>query len=1616
MKRLILALLIGAFCIGTVAAQTDPFSATEDYAMGQKPFGSYDGSNFDWVDLANGGVNVRIVIGSMTAKSDESKYSLMYSSKFWSESQTYSGGGYVINWQTERTTFGTSTNGPNGVGWSDSRGRMTYISSQLLCLVTGHPVTKPIQVGYVYRDDDNSKHNFPFWNMASTNATQCGLSAHNYNGPAYSSEGQLWFAAGASTLPSGVGIGSVTDSPPAVTTISTPTNYADANGNIFSETTAANGQNFLTVNSDPISSPTYGRVTSVQVLDANGILQPWTMTYNTVNVTTPKTTTLSVLTQIAQPNGKNYLFEYNGGWGDLSKITLPTGGYIRYEYTTFANSAYMSPGLGAGSQHFVSKRAISPDGTAGSEQVTTYSYSHSTPTDPSSLLTVQVTKPDGSYEIHKYQNTGSLTVASLETSVEWHSSTGTLLKTVAKTWASDFVPDTSTADANDFGDFELPSYIHGNWRVTNEVTTLDNGQQNQVNTYYDSYSYTDPNGTAITQTLGNIKKVEESDFGASAPGPIVRVTKFQYKYELNPSYLTAHLVNRIAAKWVGTPTNTFSLSETLYDTTTPTGIRGNASVSRAAIIPSGTPNPDTPPDTYVTAWRDTTNSYDSFGNVTQTVDPGGHTSTFEYAQCATGHHSATNFAITGFREEKTLNCNLGLPLTSKDINLQTTAFEYGDTLHRLTKITWPDASNITFAYNDTTLVATATQLINNGSATTLVAEHQFDKLARIYETRILGDTCGSIKHDTFYDSLGRTYQTSNPYCVSTEPTYGLTTVNYDGLDRKTKTIPPDGTVTSNFVVNSYAGNCMTVNDQASKTRKSCIDSLGRSVKVFEPDVSGSLVNETDFQYDVLGNLICVVQKGTDPTAFTNCASALATWRPRSATYDSLSRVLTATNPETGTITYKYDSDTACPTPNSFPMLLVSRTDARGIRTCYQYDAMNRMVQKNYSNGETSVTYIYDQTGCLGAASCFNFGRRTGMTDAAGSESWAYDQMGRVVKEQRTTNAVTKTTSYTYNLDGSIATVTYPSGRVITYSYDALTRPVSAVDVANSINYVTGASYSPVGIASILNGSSIVSQYYFNKRLQPCRISVKNTGTSPSQCGDATKIGNILDFNYDYSLGVSNNGQVKQISNNLNTSRTQNFTYDSLNRILNASTQATTGTYAWGLQFGYDIWGNLQTTSLTQGSAPILGITADNNNRIMGACYDLAGNYLAAVTPCPSPTYAYDAENRIKSTAGVNYTYDGDGNRVQKSNGKLYWYGSGEEILDESDASGNITSEYIFFGGKRVARRVVSPAQVQYYFADHLNSSRIVTDASGTVLDDADFYPFGGERSYTSTSGNNYKFTGKERDSESGLDDFGARYFTSQFGRFMTPDWSASPVLVPYADLGNPQTFNLYSYVANNPINGIDPDGHFRLDPPGSFIYHDPDLGCLYCSDAASSEKAAEAQNQSKHGKKPKKKKGKQQKPNKKNERNKIYNEVSGLRPKLGVTTESDRSQAVVNIAHVYNNVNGKGFQGSSGLGPQDARDVAKSGTDAAIYYQDANDAVDQAAAEPDTTQNADHFYIYDPAAINSGKIRPPAWVTQGETTTILGPFIAASGGGDIPKGDQVYVITINDRNIRNPNQ
>ena len=343
----------------------------------------------------------------------------------------------------------------------------------------------------------------------------------------------------------------------------------------------------------------------------------------------------------------------------------------------------------------------------------------------------------------------------------------------------------------------------------------------------------------------------------------------------------------------------------------------------------------------------------------------------------------------------------------------------------------------------------------------------------------------------------------------------------------------------------------------------------------------------------------------------------------------------------------------------------------------------------------------------------------------------------------------------------------------------------------------------IGVSSVFPGGLVLTNTY-NNRLQPNELKASSTG------------GNAFDISYNFVDPASqgNAGHVYGITNNIDGTRSQVFTYDPLNRIASAqttSTHATSAAHCWGEAYTIDPWANLQTIAPTSdpaytGCTQESGFTKtpDNNNHLSGLGYDLSGN----TANDGSFAYTWDGESQLKTAGGVTYTYDGNGRRVSKSNGKYYWYGSGGEILAETTATGAVTNEYIFFGGKRIALLPAS-GTAQFYAEDLLGSSRVVTTNSGVVCYDADFYPFGGERTpYTNTCTQNaYKFEGKERDSETGNDDFGARYYSNRFGRWLSADWSNVPVAVPYANLTNPQTLNLYAMVSDDPETFADLDGH-----------------------------------------------------------------------------------------------------------------------------------------------------------------------------------------------------------------
>jgi RHS repeat-associated protein len=192
-------------------------------------------------------------------------------------------------------------------------------------------------------------------------------------------------------------------------------------------------------------------------------------------------------------------------------------------------------------------------------------------------------------------------------------------------------------------------------------------------------------------------------------------------------------------------------------------------------------------------------------------------------------------------------------------------------------------------------------------------------------------------------------------------------------------------------------------------------------------------------------------------------------------------------------------------------------------------------------------------------------------------------------------------------------------------------------------------------------------------------------------------------------------------------------------------------------------------------------------------------------------YTWDAEGRLASANGVTYTYDGDGRRVEKSSGTIYWYDDKGNVIEETDLNGNLVNDYFYAAGMR-AWREDSSGGVYTYLSDPLGSVRYVVGPNGTESE-SDWYPFGGERviSDTLTNPNHYKFTGMERDTETGLDHTLYRQFSSNYGRWYSPDRMVGNVL-------NPQSWNRYAYVTNNPATFTDPLGLDNADPDCASSY------------------------------------------------------------------------------------------------------------------------------------------------------------------------------------------------------
>lgn len=834
-------------------------------------------------------------------------------------------------------------------------------------------------------------------------------------------------------------------------------------------------------------------------------------------------------------------------------------------------------------------------------------------------------------------------------------------------------------------------------------------------------------------------------------------------------------------------------------------------------------------------WLSTHTWYDQCGNIVKVKDANNNETVTRYEDSFLNHQPQNSYAYptkvtTAGPALETLtkyDFHTGLVMEVTDPNGSKTRNEYNDPFNRLTKIIAAEGATVqsqtVIQYEDAARrIITTSDKDNSGESASgngLRSVAFYDGYGRTTRNVTYEGNNNWSATDTAYDALHRVAQVSNPYRITATNVNNLpgaadaagkvwTTTQYDALSRITAVTTPDNAV----VRTAYDGTRVLVTDQAGKQRLSQSNALGHLTDVWEiisadgatesittfpgyPAVTAGY--RTGYKYDALDNLISVTQAN----ASTN------TTQTRSFVYDSLARLVTAINPESGQTIYLYDENGN----------LRFKRDARAALTEIIYDALNRPIAKLYSGTAANVTpavnfyYDHNQTPPSGLPANFNRGSAKGrlvavIYDEAGSGSYyGYDELGRTKQSVQRTMGQDYSFNYAYNRAGQMTSEIYPSGRVVTTSYDTAGR-LSLVRGERTgeptRDYASQFSYWPHGAVEKLRlDNGLWEHTQFNARLQVTQIGLGTSGSDTSK----------LKLFYEYG-GTDNNGNVRtqQITPGAGQAAlVQNYTYDALNRLKTA-----TEVNSWAQTYDYDRYGNrvVQEGSyfprwdLTPKDLIANVDAATNRLREPYWQYDAAGNQ---TRDAGWQNFAYDAENRLLSVSNdqggvyARYSYDGEGRRVQKEAG-------GVTTVFVYNAVGQLIAEY--------ANTAAGTGGIKYLTADTLGNTRLVTSDSGEVKARYDYLPFGeeievgiggrgGVVGYNTGETLRQKFGAKERDTETGLDYFGARYNSNAQGRFISPDWSETPEPVPYADLTDPQSLNLYAYVCNNPLSMSDPDGH-----------------------------------------------------------------------------------------------------------------------------------------------------------------------------------------------------------------
>lgn len=1117
------AMSLSLYVSPSFAQDETPIAVTNQNRSGDLPFSSSVGTDVERVDPVSGNLIVTIPIASIPGRGMGFNFGLRYDARFLVAATRSNGnGGFTNVWNVAQGPYLPDTGTTGGLGWSTNQPTLTWASLTVVCSPDPY-LYASIQFFKIYRDSSGVKHPF-VW---KTIGNHCGgHDIFDTPGPDLSAQGMT--VGGNGTQGSLVTLSNLTTVANLGQSLTPPyyPTWTDPNGNQKNEGTGGVdtlGRNIV-VEQDNTNQILY------KVYDSNGVQQTYTVNFTTISLhtnfnvsgVTEYVGTRSAISSIVLPNGRSYQFQYETGtYGGITQITLPNGAIISYTWGTLVD--------GMSTHRYVTSRTVNVSGHNYVWQIVR--------SGSCANITATVTDPLQNASVY-VSSTGGVTTASFYNG----GATGNPYRRYDIAYAMDTDPQGADREATSSISFCDANYI--GQRPISIMTTLDNNLVSKREFDYDSFTYTyhplddfgslENNQPAVpyTTSRGNVTEIREFDWGTGTPGPLLRRTRKAYNYTILDKVTREIVCQPGATCDINNPTDEDARTDYVYDGST-------------LISTSSAPAPQHDYTnfsstfttrgnaTQVKRWRSASDSaplatnygYDDLGNIRSITDPANNTTTWSYtdnwANSACAPPSGKNGQAYVYQKTNALSqivqlahypCT-GLVQSRKDQN-DINASRAGttvvyDLLGRLTQKNLPDGGQVSNSYNDSAPPSvTTTTKIN--STTNMVSFSQKDGLGREVQSQQTSNPLCAVIVDTVYDALGRKASMSNPYCTTSDSTYGVTSFAYDILSRPTTVTQPGGATG----LTSYTGRATSVSDEGNGTqtiqRISQTDGLGRLVSVCEVSSTSLTVGQgnvpsacnqdigvtgflTTYQYNLLGNLTQVSQTGV---------------LSRNFIYDSLSRLTSASNPESGTITYKYDSDTACASPNSFNGLLVSKLDARNIRTCMQYDALNRNTQKNYSDGTSTASFLYDASTVTGLTTTLTnpVGRLIQASTSNTRTVNSYDSVGRATNQWQCTpqncGSAWFPFAYVYDLAGDPTSSSNGVGTTFSYTYNAaaqLTSMTSSLSDANHpANLLSSTSYNALGaLLNVSLGNATVEGWSYTNRawLQSAAVgSSSGTGT------------------------------------------------------------------------------------------------------------------------------------------------------------------------------------------------------------------------------------------------------------------------------------------------------------------------------------------------------------------------------------------------------------------------------------------------------------------------------------------------------------------------------------------